>query len=299
MTAVVALGGNTLLRKGSKGSVEQQLREIETTVQRLPAVLDQFGDLVLTHGNGPQVGNLLLQQTCTAEVPELPLDVLVAETQAQIGYLLQRAVDNELDRRGVTLVTQVRVDPEDPAFRDPTKPVGPFYTAGEATEKPFETREVGSGEARFRRVVPSPEPLEVVERDEISALLDAGRIVVCCGGGGVPVTGNPLRGVEAVVDKDRSSGLLAAFLDAEALVILTDVDAVYLNYGTEGQEVIREAAPDDMERYLEGGEFPEGSMGPKVEACVDFVRSGGDLALITSPEELEEALRGEGGTWIS
>ena len=299
--AVIALGGNTLLGEQGPWTVEAQLEVIERTARHVADVVEGGQDVVLTHGNGPQVGNLLLQQDAAPETPRLPLDVLVAETQAQIGYLLQQALDNELAASPdfLTIVTQVVVDADDPAFETPTKPVGPFYTEAAAAEKPFETRRVGDGERPFRRVVPSPEPVEVVEADEIARLVERGNLVVCGGGGGVPVVRDGrLRGVEAVVDKDKTSQLLAAALDAAVLVVLTDVEHAYVNYGEADERPLREVEAAELRTHLRNGEFGAGSMRPKVEACLRFVEGAGERAVIASPEHLAAALAGEAGTQV-
>jgi carbamate kinase len=298
---VVALGGNTLLGQHGPWTVEEQRAVIEETAGRIASAVDAGHDVVLTHGNGPQVGNLLLQQERAAETPQLPLDVLVAETQAQIGYLLQQALDNELAEPpdAMTLVTQVVVDPDDPAFAEPSKPVGPFYTEAEAAAKPFETRSVSSGDRPCRRVVPSPPPIDVVEADEIGRLVESGSLVICAGGGGIPVVRDDgLRGVEAVVDKDRTSRLLAEELGAATLVVLTDVEHAYVNYDTPEQRPLEHPTAEALRGHLAAGEFGAGSMRPKVEACLDFVEGGGSRAVITSPERLDEALDGTAGTQI-
>ena len=298
---VVALGGNTLLGAHGLGSIDEQLEIIARTARQIAGAIQAGYDVVLTHGNGPQVGNLLLQQEGVSETPELPLDVLVAETQAQIGYLLQQALDNELTDSPdfITVVTQVIVDPDDPAFQHPTKPIGPFYTEAEAAEKPFETRHVSTGDRPYRRVVPSPEPVELVEGEEITRLVERGNLVITAGGGGVPVVRDDgLRGVEAVVDKDRASQLLASKLGADTLVILTDVEFAYVNYDTPDQRPLCRLSPEELRAHLDAGEFGEGSMQPKVEACVRFIEQSGERAVITSPEYLMDALAGETGTQV-
>ncbi|MFB6159672.1 MAG: carbamate kinase [Haloferacaceae archaeon] len=298
---VVALGGNTLLGEHGPWTLDEQREAVERTAGRVAAALDAGHDVVLTHGNGPQVGNLLLQQERAEETPQLPLDVLVAETQAQIGYLLQQALDNERAAATdcITLVTQVVVDADDPAFDDPTKPVGPFYTEAEAAARPFETRRVSDGDRPYRRVVPSPEPVEVVEGEEVARLVQRGNLVVCAGGGGVPVVREDgLRGVEAVVDKDRTSRLLAAELGADTLVVLTDVEFAYANYGEPDQRPIRAVSAGELREHLDAGEFGAGSMRPKVEACLRFVEGGGERAVITSPDRLLAALDGAAGTRV-
>jgi len=299
---VVALGGNTLLGRHGPWTVDEQRAVIERTAGRLADALDAGTDLVLTHGNGPQVGNLLIQQEAAAETPQLPLDVLVAETQAQIGYMLQQALDNERPTatETMTLVTQVVVDADDPAFDRPTKPVGPFYTEREAAAKPFETREVSRGDRPYRRVVPSPAPVDVVEADEIAGLVERGNTVICAGGGGVPVVRDEggLRGVEAVVDKDRTTQRLATGLGADTMIVLTDVAHAYVDYGGPDERPIGRIEADALRDHLDAGEFAEGSMKPKVEACLRFVEAGGERAVVTAPERLSAALAGEAGTRV-
>jgi carbamate kinase len=300
-TVVVALGGNTLLGEHGPWTMAEQRAVVERTAAQVAAVIEAGYDVVLTHGNGPQVGNLLLQQESAAETPQLPLDVLVAETQAQIGYLLQQALDNELagDQDFVTVVTQVVVDPDDPAFAAPSKPIGPFYTAEEAADKPFETKKVSDGDRPYRRVVPSPEPVDVVEGEEIGGLVAAGNRVVCAGGGGVPVVREDgLRGVEAVVDKDKTSQRLATDLGAETLVVLTDVSNAYVDFGEADQRPLHRIESAELRAHLEAGEFAPGSMRPKVEACLRFVDAGGRRAVITEPDRLETALAGDAGTQV-
>jgi carbamate kinase len=296
---VVALGGNAL--DSGEESVEPVRAVIEQTADTLVEAIEAGHDLVLTHGNGPQVGDLLLQQEQSNDTPERPLDVLVAQTQAQLGYPLQSALDERLPgaRHATTVVTQTVVDADDPAFEEPTKPVGPFYTEREAAAQPFETRCVGNGERAFRRVVPSPKPREVVERDEIAGLLAEGTVPICAGGGGIPVVRDDgLRGVEAVVDKDRTSRLLASSLGAETMVVLTDVDCAYLDFGGPDQRPLGTVSPGEMREYLDRDEFGAGSMRPKAESCLQFVESGGERAVITSPDNLGAALDGGGGTQV-
>ena len=298
---VVALGGNSLLRDG-EGTIADQRRTIRRTIPHVVDLSDRGHDFVFTHGNGPQVGQLLLQNENSPSTPAKPLDVLVAESQAQIGYLLQQELHNALDDAPVTIVTQTRVDPDDPAFDDPTKPVGPFYDENEAAEKDFQTKRVttGNGDDAYRRVVPSPRPLEVVESDRIAEMVATGRPVICVGGGGIPVVEDDgdLRGVEAVVDKDLATRVLAIDIGAEELLLLTDVDAAYRNFGTEDQERLAKLTPDEATDLLDAEEFGEGSMAPKVEAGVEFVDHGGDRAIITSIETVTEALTGDAGTII-
>jgi carbamate kinase len=298
---VIALGGNTLLGEHGPWTIDEQRAVIEDTARSVVAAIDAGYKVVLTHGNGPQVGNLLLQQEHAPETPQLPLDVLVAETQAQIGYLLQQALDNELTGTTdfITVVTQTVVDSSDPAFDTPTKPIGPFYTETEAEEKPFETRKVSSGERPYRRVVPSPEPRAIVEADEIERLVDRGDLVICVGGGGVPVVREGgLRGIEAVVDKDKATQLLASEINASSLILLTDVEYAYVDFDEPNQRPLREISPDELRTHLQNDEFGTGTMQPKVEACLRFIEAGGELASITSPDHLEDALDGGAGTRV-
>jgi carbamate kinase len=298
LTTVVALGGNSLVRRGERGTAAEQLANLRETAAALEPVFAGADRVAITHGNGPQVGSELLRQERAAdEVPPLPLWLAVAQTQAEIGALAEAAFGPST----ACVLTHVRVDPADPAFSRPTKPVGPFYPEERARELESERGWVVVGDAGrgWRRVVPSPLPLEIVELGAIRALLDAGSRVVACGGGGIPVAaGEPgLRGLDAVIDKDRASALLASELGAERLLILTAVPAVYRGFGTPEQEELRELSVDDAERLLE--ELAEGSMRPKVEAAAAFVRATGGEALITSAEALADALAGRAGTRIT
>ncbi|WP_435101933.1 carbamate kinase [Halarchaeum sp. P4] len=300
---VVALGGNTLLRSG-EGTVAEQRRRITETRDALAVLSRRAHDLVFTHGNGPQVGKRLLAEE-QSEGPAEPLDVLVAETQAQVGYLLQSGFGDAFGGPPAPLVTRVRVNPDDPDFDDPTKPVGPYYTATEAAEKEFETTEVTreSGETAYRRVVPSPAPLGVREAAHVASLAEnRDGPVVCGGGGGIPVVPDGdggYEGVAAVVDKDHTTRLIADALEADTVLMLTDVDAVYRDFGTPDQEAIRRATPDELRAMRQSGAFPAGSMKPKVTACARFVDETGGRAIITSPEKLESALDGDAGTTVT
>lgn len=298
---VIALGGNTLLGEEGPWSVEAQRAVIRDTARRVSTAIDAGYTVVVTHGNGPQIGNLLLQQESAPATPQLPVDVLVAETQAQIGYMLQQALDNELSGNMdfITVVTQAVVDSDDPAFDNPTKPIGPFYTESVAAEKPFETRKVTTGDRPYRRVVPSPEPREIVEADEIERLVDRGDYVICVGGGGIPVTREMgLEGVEAVIDKDKATQLLATKLAADHLIILTDVEYAFVNYEADDQRPLTTVSPRELRSHLENDEFREGSMKPKIEACLRFIEAGGALATITSLDHFDEALLGNAGTRV-
>lgn len=308
-TVVIALGGNALLDPNTNRSVGEQIRTVERSCQRIAHVIAQGYRVVVTHGNGPQVGNLLIQQEAAKElVPALPLDVCGAMTQGQLGYLIQQKLREALHQLGlgkpiVTVVTQVRVREDDPAFAQPTKPIGPFYSERERPlleQKGYVLKRVGKGHKPWRRVVASPEPQEIVELESIKALVGMGAIVIACGGGGVPVVseGGRGRGVEAVIDKDLASALLAHQLGAEVLLILTDVERVALHFGTPEQVFLDRLSVLEARRYLAEGHFPPGSMGPKVEAAIRFVESGGKRACITSLEKGLEALEGRAGTEI-
>jgi carbamate kinase len=297
---VVALGGNALMRPGEKGTAAEQRANLRETAAALRPLLAD--DLVVTHGNGPQVGNELVRQERAAdEVPPLPLYLAVAQTQAEIGALIEAELAPVAERPVVCLLTHVRVDPGDAAFERPTKPVGPFYAEPQARELEAERgwtvrEDAGRG---WRRVVPSPAPLEIVEVEAVRALLRAGTIAVACGGGGIPVSSRNgrLSGVDAVIDKDRASALLAVELDAERLLILTDVEAVYRGWGTERKEELRELSADEAEALLP--ELAAGSIGPKVEASLSFARATRREALITSAAALGDALGGSAGTRIT
>jgi len=301
VTTVVALGGNALMRPGERGTAAEQRANLREMCEALRPLLEAGGELVVTHGNGPQVGNELVRQERAAdEVPPLPLYLAVAQTQAEIGALLESELQAVAGRPVACLLTHVRVGDDDPAFGEPTKPVGPFYSQEQAQELERERgwtvrEDPGRG---WRRVVPSPAPLEVVELDAVRALLAAGTIAIACGGGGIPVSSRNgrLAGLDAVIDKDRVSSLLAVRLEAERLLILTDVDAVYRGFGTDSPEELRTLTADEGEALL--AELATGSMGPKVEAAVAFVRATGHEALIASAQVLSAALEGAAGTRI-
>jgi carbamate kinase len=289
------------MRPGERGTATEQRANLREACSALRPLLDER-ELVVSHGNGPQVGNQLLrQERAAAEAPPLPLYLAVAQTQAEIGALIESELEPVAGRRVACLLTHVLVAEDDPAFADPTKPVGPFYDEARARELESErgwkvVHDAGRG---WRRVVPSPAPLEVVELDAIRALLATGGIVVACGGGGIPATrrGKHLAGIDAVIDKDRASSLLARSLGADRLVILTEVPAVYAGFGTERQEELRELSAAEAEALAP--ELAAGSMRPKVEASVEFVRATGHEALITSPAALGDALAGRSGTRIT
>jgi carbamate kinase len=297
VSTVVALGGNALMRPGERGTAAEQLTNLRHAVAALQPLLAEAG-LVLTHGNGPQVGNELLRQERAAqEAPPLPLWLAVAQTQAEIGALISAELRPALNgREPACILTHVRVSADDPAFNRPTKPIGPFYSAEQAEQLQRERgwMLVSDANRGYRRVVPSPEPLEVVELEVIRRLADTATVAIACGGGGIPVVrrNGRLAGVDAVIDKDRASALLARNLEARRLLILTEVPAVYCHFGMPDQEELRELSAAEAESLLP--ELPEGSMRPKVESALAF---GGET-LITNFDALESALAGKAGTRI-
>ena len=298
MRTVVALGGNALTRPGERGTAAEQLANLRRAVAALrPLLAEREGGLVITHGNGPQVGNELIRQERAAEeVPPLPLWLAVAQTQAEIGALIEAELRPVVADELACVLTHVRVMPDDPAFDRPTKPIGPFYSAEEAERLERERGWMLSADANrgHRRVVPSPEPIEVIELETIRGLTDSGAIAIACGGGGIPVVrrGDRLVGVDAVIDKDRASALLARELGAGRLVILTEVPAVYEHFGEPDQRELRELDRTDAEALLP--HLAEGSMRPKVEAALGF----GGHTLITNFDALDDALSGRAGTRI-
>jgi carbamate kinase len=298
LTTVVALGGNALVREGERGTAAEQRANLRTHCAALAPLLGE--PLVVTHGNGPQVGAALLRgERASDDVPALPLWLAVAQTQAEIGTLIALELGALVDRPVACVVTHVRVDERDPAFGDPTKPIGPFYPHAEAERLESERgwRLVEDAVRGWRRVVPSPQPQGVVELDPVAELGER-TIVVACGGGGIPVVerNGRLDGIDAVIDKDLTSALLARELAARRLIVLTDVPALFRDFRTPAQAEVRTLTPTEADALLD--ELPEGSMRPKVQACAAFVRETGGEALITSAEQLARALEGESGTRI-
>ena len=305
--AVVAIGGNAITRPGQIGTIPEQFANAEHACRDLLLLLEHGYDLVLTHGNGPQVGNMLLRVELSAhQVYTIPLDTCVSDSQGGMGYMLQQVMHNVLAENGsektvTTVLTQVVVEDDDPAFRFPSKPVGPFYSAERA--KLLESKgwavveDAGRG---YRRVVPSPIPREIVEIGAIRTLLEAGVIVIAVGGGGIPVRrdGEYLRGVEAVVDKDYASSLLARELGVELFLIGTGVEQVFINFGKPDQEPLSRITVEEAESHLEDGQFPDGSMGPKIRAAIDYLKHGGGEVIITDISAVGRALNGETGTRI-
>ncbi len=309
--AVVAIGGNALIRDGQQGTIAEQYDNASETARHIAALVADGWGIVVTHGNGPQVGFILLRSELVpadAPVPKLSLEMSVADSQGGIGHILSQALLNELTDRGlpdrvVCVLTHVVVDRDDPAFASPTKPIGPPYTAEQAAEKTARdgwvmVEDSGRG---YRRVVASPEPIRIVEGAQIRALVDAGFVVIAVGGGGVAVVETaPGRyaGVEAVIDKDRASALLAASLEIPLLVLSTGVEQVAVHFRQPDERWLDRITVSEAAGYLADGEFPRGSMGPKVEAAITFLERGGEEVLITSPASLEQAIRGETGTRI-
>lgn len=306
---VVAFGGNAILQPKQKGTAEEQFENVRLACDALVGMVKSGTQLVLTHGNGPQVGNILLQNEAGKDiVPAMPLDVCGSETQGFIGYMIQQSFVNELRRSGMphqvaTVVTQVVVGEDDPAFQNPTKPIGPFYTEQQARqimgEKGFVMKEdAGRG---WRRVVPSPDPKEIYEKEVVQTLVSSGVIVIASGGGGIPVVrkNGGLVGVEAVIDKDLAGQRLALDVKADVLMILTDVPQVAINYGQPDQQFLSAMTVAEARRYQSEKHFKAGSMGPKVEAAVRFVEAGGTRSIVASLAQAEAALKGQAGTTIT
>ncbi len=308
-TIVVALGGNAIIEEGTEGTIEQQFENTRKSMKAIVGMIAEGHKVVLSHGNGPQAGvHLIRNEAASSQVPPSPLNVIVADTQGSMGYMIAQSLYNALKEAGiekdiVTVITQVEVDPNDPSMQNPTKYVGPFYKA-EQVEKLRERgwlikEDPGRG---YRRVVPSPMPLDVVEKDTIKDLIDDGKIVIAVGGGGIPVKRDEkgmLSGVDAVIDKDRASALLANLLDADELIILTGVDRVAINYRKPDERFFDHLTVAECEKYLAEGHFPKGSMGPKIEAACDFIRRGGAKVIITSMENATAAVDGKAGTVIT
>jgi carbamate kinase len=300
---LVALGGNALIRKGEVGTIEEQFRNLKVPIQQIARLSGEYR-VIITHGNGPQVGNLLLQQENCSLVPPLPLEILVAQTQGEIGYMVESTLDSELMLLGadaqkhlVSLISYVVVDENDPAFQNPSKPIGPAYTSERAATLPYRTVRTPKG---YRRVVASPQPITIVEKREIKRLIDMDFIVVCCGGGGIPVIREERTfcGVDAVIDKDLASAVLAREVGVDIFLIATDVEGVALHYGRPEEKFLRKLTVREAAQYDKEGHFPAGSMGPKVEAAARFVEAGGKRAVITSIETIEAAVAGKAGTEI-
>lgn len=306
--ALIAVGGHAFMQKGEKGTIEEHERNAKELCEKLLLLIERGYQLAITHGNGPQVGNLLLQQeTSTADVPAMPLDVLVAQTEGWLGYVLQQALLNALRAKGIrryveTVVTQVVVDVNDPAFDNPTKPIGPSFEESVAREREqrlgWVIRE-DSGRG-WRRLVPSPRPERVIQRLTIRDSVREGHIVLAGGGGGIPIVVDPdtraYKGVEAVIDKDLTSAVLAREIGAELFIILTAVPQVFTGFGTDQARGLGAVTLRELEGLIDAGHFPAGSMGPKVDAVAEYLRQGGARALITDAASLDDAIEGRAGT---
>jgi len=305
----VALGGNAILQAGQEGTAQEQLTNVRNACEQIANLIENGYEVVVSHGNGPQVGSLLIQnEAASDEVPPMPLEICGAQTQGQIGYMMQQSLGNVFRKLGInknvlTTVTQVVVEKDDEAFDNPTKPVGPFYSEAEAKRAMDEKDEVwieDSGRG-WRKVVPSPVPQKIVETEAIKELIANDNVVIASGGGGIPVTedkNGQLTGVEAVIDKDLATRKLAEEVDADILMILTDVPNVAINFGTPDQKNLGTLTVEEMEEYKAEGHFGTGSMGPKVQAALDFVNNGGERAIITSLDQALEAIENGLGTQV-
>ena len=310
MKVLVALGGNAILQRKETGTSGQQFANIRHTSAQLVDLFLHGALLTITHGNGPQVGDILLRDDLAKDVlPPMPLDVCGAESQGMIGYMLQQSLDNELRKSGldipmVTILTQTIVDRNDSAFAKPAKPIGPYYSETEARDLAAEKGWVVANDSNkgYRRVVASPKPKSIVELKVIQKMFDEGFMIIHSGGGGIPVVKNEdgsLAGVEAVIDKDLTASLIASLLKVDVLLVLTDVEKLALNYGKGDEKLLDSLEIEAARKYLSEGQFPPGSMGPKVQAAINFVEAGGKKAIIASLEQGRQALDGKAGTTIS
>lgn len=308
--AVLALGGNAIIKAGQKGKISEQFVNTRSSLGGVVELIKQGYLLAISHGNGPQVGNLLLQQLAGIDknVAPLPLGILNAATEGTMGYMIEQSLQNRLkisniDRNVMTIVSQVIVDKNDPSMKNPSKPVGPFYNKemAEKMQADYGWTMVEDSGRGYRQVVPSPIPQDIIQKKTIKEMVDAGNIVIACGGGGIPVYYNEdgtLEGIDAVIDKDFASALMALQIGAEKLVILTGVDKVAINFNTPNQIDLDELTISDAEKYLAEGQFPKGSMGPKIKAAKLFIENGGTEVLITSIDRIVEAFEGKTGTII-
>jgi carbamate kinase len=307
--AVIAFGGNAILKDNERGTQEEQVRHTDDACELMAQIVQRGYDLVIVHGNGPQVGNILIQmEEAINKVPPFSLDVCVAISEGSMGYMLERSLRNQFRKRNIRkqvscLVTQVMVDPRDPAFENPSKPIGPFFTAyrAAALKKEKKWPMVEDSGRGYRRVVASPMPQRIINLDVIKTLIQQGICVIAAGGGGIPAYydgHDNIKGVEAVIDKDYTSSLLAGELKADLFVILTNVDFVSINFNKRNQKSLTKVRLKEIKRYYDKGHFPAGSMGPKIKAAMDFVEAGGKEVIITSAKELLKSLRGQSGTHI-
>jgi carbamate kinase len=307
--AIVAFGGNALLRPEDRGTQEEQIARAKQAARWLAEVVRHGYKLIVVHGNGPQVGNILIQaEEASTKIPPQSLDICVAQTEGSMGFLLQQAIRNRLEAIGIggevaTVLTEVEVDATDPAFKRPTKPIGPFFTRyrAEALERDFGWTMKEDAGRGWRHVVPSPRPLRILNIVTISRMVETAAVVIAAGGGGIPVVRSrdgQWRGIEAVIDKDFASALLAAELKADLFIVLTGVPKVAIDFGKPTQRNIDRMTADEAQKYFDEGQFPPGSMGPKIEAAIQFVRASGTSVMITDVEHLREALDGQEGTSI-
>ncbi|MBL7087076.1 MAG: carbamate kinase [Candidatus Cloacimonetes bacterium] len=296
---ILALGGNMIKKAKEKGTFEQQYKNVAESCNQIVKIIKQGWNVVITTGNGPQVGNILLQQELLKDkIPPMPLDVCGALSQGEIGYLVQQILlnklkKNKIKKKVITVITQVLVNEKDPEFRNPSKPIGPFYKR-KSSIFPM-VYQTGKG---WRRVVPSPDPKEIIEKEQIKDLIEDGDVVIVCGGGGIPVVerNGELHGIEGVIDKDLASERLAEELGIKTMMILTDVDNVYLNYGKSNKRKLKKVMLKELKKYQREGHFPKGSMGPKMEASIRFLENRGERVFITSPKLATKCLQGKAGT---
>ena len=309
-SVVVAFGGNALMDHKGKSTYLEQITKTDKMCRKLLGLFETGYRVVITHGNGPQVGNFLMQQEClSTSIPPMPLDVCNAMTQGQIGYMIEQRLRNlfsekKINKSTVAFVTQVVVSENDPAFKNPTKFIGPFFSEEESRNlKKREGWVMKEDSGRgYRRVVPSPRPVDIVEKKEISEMAGRDFVVIACGGGGIPVLRDrkgKLKGVAAVIDKDFAAQKLAELIGAEMLILITPVDRVAINFGTPGEKLLSRITLEEAERYYAEGHFPPGSMGPKIEAAIGFLRAGGKKTIITSAEKIDAAINGKSGTEIT
>lgn len=306
--AIVALGGNALIKKEQEGTIYEQFANTREVSKSIVKMIQDGWNIVLTHGNGPQVGSILLQNNATRDIiPPMPLGICVAESEGLIGYMIQQCLSNELRKSKIkkpvaTLITQVLVDENDPSIKNPSKPIGPFYSEDEAEQLLKDGYQITKQPRGWRIVVPSPDPISIVEGDIIKKLLDNEIIVIAVGGGGMPVIQKKdwgLDGIEAVVDKDLASEKLAEAIHADLFLILTNVEKVYLHFNSKDQKALETCTLDQIKQYYEEGHFPPGSMGPKILSAIRFLESGGEKVIITDLDHAYEALQGETGTHIT
>lgn len=306
--AVIALGGNALIKKDQKGTIYEQFANTRRSTKSIVKMIKEGWDVVITHGNGPQVGAILLQNKVAKDLtPAMPLGICVAESEGLIGYMIQQCLSNalkkeQIEKPVIALITQVIVDQDDPSLSHPTKPIGPYYNEDEAIQLRKEGCQMTCQPLGWRMVVPSPDPKQIVEGESIRKMLDEGIIVIASGGGGMPVVekeNGGLDGLEAVIDKDLTAERLAEAVEAELLLILTDVEKVYLHYGTPKQMTLDKISLKKLKNYYETNHFPPGSMGPKILAAIRFLESGGKKVIVANIEKGWEALQGETGTLIA